>query len=147
MMNVKESASSTLIERRDPVFQVAGIGLALVDFEGRILRANPALERLFEAADPGLAGMHLHELCPPPHAKVCFDMIQEVSLDDGAAQAQELRVRTATGRYLWVHVTAARFMGDDELPPCIVLSVHDSSDYFELQEEMQARAEGRAARP
>ncbi len=38
-------------------------------------------------------------------------------------------------------------MGDDELPPCIVLSVHDSSDYFELQEEMQARAEGRAARP
>jgi PAS domain S-box-containing protein len=141
MMAFETNDKSAVTEMYDPIFQVAGIGLALLDFEGHFLRVNPALQALFGIPETELRGKRLYDYCSGADAVTCFDMIHELSLGSGSAQDQEFNLKCRNGRSFWVHITASRLNGGGSLPSCIVLTVHDSSDYFELQEEMKSHLE------
>lgn len=136
MIKSQRSTEVVVTGMLDPVFQVAGVGLAVLDLKGCFLRVNEALEGLFEISEPDLLGRPVFNYCTPSDANSCFDMIQELSMAEEEVQGQELSLNTGRDKPLWVHVTASLLDDDDTLPACIVLTVHDSSDYFELLEEM-----------
>jgi len=137
MIKPQRGLEATFTGIYDPVFQIAGVGLALLDLEGCFLRVNGALEGLFELSEQELLGRPFYDYCLQSDAGSCFDMIQELSMPEGEVQDQEFSLHTRRGKPLWVHVTASLLDDDGSLPAFIVLTVHDSSDYFELLEEMQ----------
>ncbi|MFO7982555.1 MAG: PAS domain-containing protein [Desulfuromonadales bacterium] len=136
MIKSQRNAEMLVTGMLDPVFQVAGVGLAVLDLEGCFLRVNTALEGLLDISEPDLLGSPVFHYCTPSDANSCFDMIQELSMTEEGVQCQELSLNTAKDEPLWVHVTASLLDDDETLPACIVLTIHDSSDYFELLEDM-----------
>lgn len=130
----KVKGGESLIDR---VFHAAGIGLALIDTEGCFLRGNPALQRLLQVSEEEMLSSTLLDFCSPQDSAACYDLIHEVSNGDSALQELELSLVSRQGTTLWVHMTASPLQAEQDTENPIVLTVHDSSDYFEVQEAIE----------
>jgi diguanylate cyclase (GGDEF)-like protein/PAS domain S-box-containing protein len=104
-----ETAWAAMVERLDEsrerfrsMFEFHPDAIALIDEDGRIVQANPALERLSLYRADDLVGVPLDTLAPAPDAIEHAGLAQQ--LFSNASRGFEAAMRTRTGSALMVHV-------------------------------------------
>ncbi len=112
-------------------FEAAPIGKAILDFERRIVRSNPAFERLVGRDAAQLEGVHVLELCHPDDRETLSAALEEVG-------GVDLRLQTASGAEAWVGLVASSIDPGDLGQPLLLLQWVDLSARRRAEE---ARAE------
>ncbi|MCA9290705.1 MAG: PAS domain S-box protein, partial [Phycisphaerales bacterium] len=86
------------------MFENSGIGIALVDGDGRIQQANRALGEMLGAEADALAGRPFSELLHPDDVPT-FTSSFGTLFSNGRSAALEVRYRTTSGQTLWGRTT------------------------------------------
>ena len=114
-------------QRFHSAFTHAAIGMAVLDFDGVVLQANPALGHLFGVDAPDLAGGDFvdHFLSDDRAA-----LRVQLGLTGGRefqAFATELRCRHSKGSMLWLALHGGFFTEPGAHTPCLILQAQDVS--------------------
>ena len=112
-------------------FEAAPIGKAILDGDRRIVRSNPAFERLVGRASGELEGLEVLELCRPEDRDKLSAALDEVGDVD-------LRLRTASGAEAWVGLVASSIDPGDLGQPLLLIQWVDLTARRRAEE---ARAE------
>ena len=116
-------------ERRfHSAFTHASIGMALVEFDGRVLQVNDALRELIgETHEAGLVGQAFDDIVDAadmPRLAEGMRRLDGHGVDDFSV---ELRLRRRDGREVWAAVHCSHFSDSDSTAPCLILQVQDVS--------------------
>jgi PAS domain S-box-containing protein len=109
-------------------------GLLLLDAEGRIQRANPAVLALFAAADQPLVGRALHEIVAEPDQTLARSLVEHVS--QAPVRERPLRFETPTGELTLTLNASAHRDGSGQVQGA-VLVLRDDRDLREAQAQLQ----------
>ena len=121
-------------------FTHAGVGMALLGFDGAVLQANPALRRLLGLAPDSALPARLHDLV---HGSDQSGLNQKLALASGQGAAPfqlELRLRHQDGRALWVLAHGSVFTDPEQGQPCLILQVQDISARRQAEAGLQRLA-------
>lgn len=119
------------------IFEKAALGIALVDLEGRIARANPALLAMFDSDD--LAGAAATDLAHPEDAALDQRMFEQLVAGEHDHYAIEKRYRRADGTTLWGRLTASIILSADGLPAFVIGILEDISERVRAEEAVLER--------
>ncbi len=108
-------------------FSGAPIGIALSDFDGRLLRVNSALAQLLGRTTTELLGMTVAEITHPDDVVVDSANLGEVQTGQASGHRVTKRYLHADGHVLHVEVHAAGVRTSEGEPYCIVAHVLESS--------------------
>ncbi|HEX6548151.1 MAG TPA: PAS domain-containing protein [Candidatus Dormibacteraeota bacterium] len=118
------------------VLAAAGVALARIDLDGRIVEANTAFGRLLEIEPEAAAGRELFEFIDPEDE----DALRHgrlTSLRGGTVRA-DLRCTREGRPGLWTRVSISLVRGADGAPDCLIASFEDISD-LKYEEDKLAR--------
>jgi diguanylate cyclase (GGDEF)-like protein/PAS domain S-box-containing protein len=127
-------------QRFHSAFTHAAIGMALLDFNGRVLQANSALGHLLGVAAPDLVGWLFDELVLDDDRA---GLQAQLGLSGGAefqAFATELRCRHADGSQVWLALHGGFFTEPGADTPCLILQAQDVSARRSAQAGLQQLA-------
>ncbi len=93
-------------------FDEAGIGMALVDTTGRILRSNEAMEQMLRYADDALVGMNVVDITHPDDRRKTVEHIQQIEAGEIDGYRVEKRFLRADGRTVWIALTVSTVRDD-----------------------------------
>ncbi len=125
-------------ERRfHSAFTHASIGMALLEIDGCVLQANPALRDLLGHAGAGLLGKrfqaHVH-----PEDQPAFDAnLRAVEQPAFEGFVQELRCEHRDGAVVWVSAHCSFFSEPGASASCLILQVQDITARRRAEEELQ----------
>jgi PAS domain S-box-containing protein len=111
------------------IFEQAGIGIALIDPQGRISGANPAFVRMFGYGEDELCAMRFSDLIYLP------DREGEPGLPPRENAAQDKRYVTKDGRVIWGRLTAS-LLRDPEEQGLVIGMLKDITDRREMQDAL-----------
>jgi diguanylate cyclase (GGDEF)-like protein/PAS domain S-box-containing protein len=124
-------------ERRfQSAFTHAGIGMALLAFDGRILQANVALESLVGRDTQALAGMPIHDLVHEDDRRLVDERLGLAGPQDFDGFSMELRCRHREGRVVWVSAHCSFFSEPDAGAPCLILQLQDITARRRAEEDL-----------
>jgi diguanylate cyclase (GGDEF)-like protein/PAS domain S-box-containing protein len=119
-------------ERRfHSAFEHAAIGMALLQFDGRILQANPALAGLLGRDASVLQQAPLHTLAAEDDRDALANLLGLAALPglprqgDFESFARELRFRRSDGAVVWLALHCSFFTEPDAQTPCLILQAQD----------------------
>ena len=119
-------------------FTDAGIGMALVDSDDRIIEANPALAEMLGRTVPELIRLHIHELMEveedPRRA------YRELVRGDRDRIRLEKRLIHRQGHAVWTNITVSLIRGSDGLPQYTLAMVEDVSEARRLGDRLHYQA-------
>ena len=109
------------------LYENTAVGIALADREGRILSANPALQRMLGYGAEALVGISLIDITEPAQRARTRRNVD--GLFDGAFQSYNVQKRyeRKDGGYLWANVCASRIPAMAEDGPMLAVIVEDIS--------------------
>ncbi|MEP6634797.1 MAG: PAS domain S-box protein [Luteimonas sp.] len=128
--------------RNDDRFRLAmqssGIGMAIVDVDGRWVEANPALERMLGYGSGELAGRTTIEVTHPDDIAISREYL--IGLIDGSIPALDAQKRylRRNGDVLWAHVNVAAMRDADGRAAYLIAQVRDISAQHEAEQALQA---------
>ena len=131
-----ESPQAVAGEHLVSAFEHALIGMALLDLDGRLLRANPAYCELIGYSEDELRQLSLSDVVRPEDAAV--DLIERGSLTSGRTSSyrREKRYRHKTGRAIWGDYCCT-LVRDESGKPCYYIGqVQDISERKAAQEAL-----------
>jgi diguanylate cyclase (GGDEF)-like protein/PAS domain S-box-containing protein len=98
-------------------FDEAGIGMALVDPDGRLLRSNDAMARLlaYESRDD-LVGLSVIDITHPDDREQTRDNLRHLKGDDANGYRAEKRFLRADGGSVWIALTVSMVRDDHGHP-------------------------------
>ena len=114
-------------QRFHSAFTHAASGMALLDFRGRVLQANPALCRLLGLKAPELVGSAFDELVLDDDRAALQAQLGLSGGREFQAFATELRCRHADGRPVWLALHGGFFTEPGADTPCLILQAQDVS--------------------
>ncbi|WP_160279957.1 sensor histidine kinase [Novilysobacter arseniciresistens] len=133
----------------DDCFRLAmaasGIGMALVDLDGRWREVNPAIERMLGRDAAALVGQPVLDCIHPEDRALTQDGIDGLASGRLPVVDNRKRYLRAGGEPLWVHTNAALMRGDDGAPMFLVVQLRDVTAEHQAQAVLQAAAHDRAA--
>jgi PAS domain S-box-containing protein len=117
-------------------FDGAGIGVALVDADGRLLESNRALQRLLGYSADELRTMTFAEITHPDD--VLVDQEQYRELLTGRRDSYQLikRYMHCDGDVVWGRLTVSLIPGSDGAPPVSIGMVEDISEQKRAADEL-----------
>jgi PAS domain S-box-containing protein len=125
-------------------FESAGIGMALVSPEGRCLRVNAALCRLFAYPEYRLLQMTFQELTHPDDVDADVALVERTLAGELPGYEMEKRYLDADGREIHAHLTVSLVRDPDGRPLYFISQVQDVTEREEtLARLRQALAEVR----
>ncbi len=134
----RKRAEHTLLRSEDrfrALFQGAGVGIAMVDPEGRIVGGNPALGAMLGWSAEELRGTRLPALAHPKDWPVAGHSFRELVEGARGRFQREMRLRRRDGMPVWVRLTATVMRGGDPLGWLSVGMVEDISERKRAAEE------------
>lgn len=126
-------------ERRwQGLYQNTSVGIALADREGRILKANPALQRMLGYAEDEIVGISFIDLAEESQRAMTKRNVHGVF--DGVIGNYQVQKRyeKANGDWLWVNVSASLIPAIDEEGPRLAVIVEDISSRKEAENSLAA---------
>ena len=119
----REQALADSEELFRSAFTGAPIGIALSDFDGRLLRVNPAMAELLGHTAEDLLGMTVADITHPADQAIDTDNLHAIRQGSEQQQLVRKRYRHADGTAVPVEVHAASVHTADGEPYCIVAHV------------------------
>lgn len=117
----------------------AAIGVALLDKEGRLLEANPALQEMLGYDPGGLEGIHFAELTHPDDRNVDRQQYEELVAGKRERYQMEKRYLRKGGEEFWGRLTASRHEEAGELR--VIGMVEDIDDRKHKEKALRAAKE------
>jgi PAS domain S-box-containing protein len=125
-------------ERFRGIFEQAGTGIALIDPDGRIMKANPAFVRMFGYGEDELCSMQSRDLIYPPDREEAGSLLRETARGEGIRR--EKRYVTKDGRIIWGRLTTS-LLRDPGERGLVIAMVEDITDWREMQNALAEREE------
>ncbi|HST45717.1 MAG TPA: PAS domain S-box protein, partial [Luteimonas sp.] len=116
----------------------SGIGMAIVDLEGRWLEVNPAMERMFGYPASELVGTSADALTHPEDREVSRDYLQQLVAGGLPVLDAQKRYLHRQGRVVWAHVNVAAMRGADGQPCYLIAQLRDISSERAAQEQLRS---------
>lgn len=133
-------------ERRwQGLYQNTGVGIALADGEGRILNANPALQRMLGYAESEIVGVSFIDITE--ESQRARMKLSVHGLFDGTIDSYHVQKRyeKKSGDFLWANVSASLIPAVDREGPRLAVLVEDISSH-KLAESALAATRAELAR-
>jgi len=133
-------------------FEMAGVGMAMLDREGNILRGNRRLLEIFafsedemrrlsehddELAPAGLA-VNVRELVLPENYPADRAELQAIAEGTESYAQRELRARRRDGEIIWIRRTAAMLRDTEGRPVNFIVQVEDVTERRNYEAELHA---------
>ncbi|OYU65445.1 MAG: hypothetical protein CFE45_44235, partial [Burkholderiales bacterium PBB5] len=112
-------------QRFQAAFTHASIGMALLDFDGRILQANPALGQLLGLSADALRQQPLQRFADPADRSELEARLGLVDQNEFEAFSCELRCRHHDGSEVWAALHCNFFTEPGAAEPCLILQAQD----------------------
>jgi PAS domain S-box-containing protein len=117
---------------RDRLFNLSLDLMCVLHLDGRIVRANPAFERVLGVAPEAMQGTSLLELVHPDDVQATLAEVRKLAGGEPST-GFENRYRTADGSYRWL-AWSANPAADDKLLYCVA---HDITDRRQSEEAVR----------
>ena len=121
-------------------FELAGIGMGLVDEEGRFVEVNAKLAEVFGIGKDELAGMRVEELRVPEGDAPAQIPEENLFSSNHPPAVFEKRFLTRQGGIVWTEFSFARLHGKTDQAAGFVASFHDITDRKLLQIALEQQA-------
>ena len=132
-----EEALSESRERLQAIFQRSGIGMTLVDPEGRFLRSNPALHDLLGYRAEELRALTVHQVSHPEDMEKDLDKMRGLLAGEYDRYQMEKRYVRKDGNTVWGRLTVSLVPGGGDQPHLVLGMIEDISDRKVAQERMR----------
>ncbi|MDR3369153.1 ATP-binding protein [Rhodoferax sp.] len=120
------------------LYENTAVGIAMADDEGRILIANPALQKMLGYDEHEIRGLSLVEITEASERSMTEHNVH--GLMDGILPSYQLekRYEMRQGGYLWANVSASRIPAIDGDGPWLAVIVEDISSRKQAESELAA---------
>jgi len=138
--NVQRQATEAALRRSECTFREtfthAGMGIANLDLDGRILEANPACTGITGCSQAELTGgtLTIQELTHPADRANLQRVMDRLRTGESPAASMEGRAVHRDGHTLWVQVTLSLRPQDDDHPRQFIAIVEDITQRREAEE-------------
>ena len=122
----------------EAVFERSPAGIVMADFEGRIVRANAAFERLVGLSGEQLRALDMDQLSDPSDAALDQALLDKLRGGEAETFLTETRYQRPDGSVAWVENFVGTIDGDDGRPRYIVKIVQDISSRKAAADEILA---------
>ena len=119
----------------DKSFQSASLGLIYYTPDGKVLHANPAVQKIFGFGDDKIENFQLHESTHPDDLYRFDGLIDTINANPNHSHTIEIRCFDAQGQLLYIRVLFCAIMGDDNEPKYILAIVEDLTPQHAALEE------------
>jgi diguanylate cyclase (GGDEF)-like protein/PAS domain S-box-containing protein len=136
----REQALRQAEERFRSAFDDAGVGMALVDLEGRWIRVNEALARLTGYPADELVGKRFRELTPEDELPRDLKALDDLISGRISVHHAEKRYVRVDGNEVWVSLTVSLVRGPAGEPLHLISQMQDISDRKAAERELVDRA-------
>jgi PAS domain S-box-containing protein len=116
----------------------AGIGMAIVDMQGRWVEVNPAFERMFGHHAADLIGRASAEFVHPEDIDAVRAAFERVLKGETPALDAQHRYLHRTGAIVWAQANVAMMHDDAGLPNYLIVHLRDISSEREAGQALQA---------
>lgn len=136
------AAQETGEDRFRMAMRASGIGMAIVDLQGRWVEINPALESLLGYSSAEMVGRTTAEFTHPDDIALSSSLLE--GLADGAIPALDARKRylRRDGAAVWTHANVALVRSAEGVPRCLLVQIRDIG--AQVAAEDQARSDADA---
>jgi PAS domain S-box-containing protein len=123
------------------LFEQAPVGMALEDFEGRLLVVNPALCSMLGYSEEEMLALRCDQFANPEDSADDWKLFQELSLGLRQSYQIEKRYSRKDGRKVWGRLNVSRLRFQIGRAPLVLAIVEDITDRREAEEKLkQAQA-------
>jgi PAS domain S-box-containing protein len=122
------------------IFEGAPSGIAITDLEGKIVRANPALARLFGYSQAELRGKTIDALTHENDYPRNRELLDELFAGSRTRFALDKRYRRKDGKIVWALSIVALLRGAANEPRYIVALVEDITQRKQADDELRRSA-------
>jgi len=124
-------------ERFRTTFENAGIGIALVDMQGRCIKCNPALRKMLGYSEEVLSRMAFTEYIHPDDRERDWGLYSDLAAGKRDKYEIEARYIKKDGQVMWGLLTVSLVKNMDGLPEYAVGMVEDITERKRAEEELQ----------
>jgi PAS domain S-box-containing protein len=118
------------------LFEKAGIGILVLDVQGKILRSNPAFRNMVGYDQNELAQINYVDLNHPSDRRIGQALFQDLVEGKRDLYTLERRYRHKDGNYAWGRVTGSRIMDGDQTPLFIIAMIEDITNRKQIEQEL-----------
>lgn len=115
-------------QRYRSLFNHASVGIAHVAFNGRILRANPALCKILDYTPDELVGLNVNDVTHPDDVDVTLDNEQRLLSGDTGSLMFQKRCLRKDGSEIWINLRKAVVDPEVSEPKYFVFVIEDITD-------------------
>ncbi|GAA2745560.1 MULTISPECIES: putative bifunctional diguanylate cyclase/phosphodiesterase [Kitasatospora] len=119
-------------------FADAGIGMALIDTDDRVIEANPAFAAMLGREVSELVRMHIHEIIDPEDTP--RRIYRELVRGERERLRVEKRLKHRAGREVWSRVTLSLIRGEAGEPLYTLAMVEDVTEQRQLGDRLAYQA-------
>ncbi|MGE5407995.1 MAG: PAS domain S-box protein [Syntrophothermus sp.] len=124
----------------EAAFRYAAVGMAIVDLEGRAIRANAALCRLLGYSEEQLRGMRFAEFTHPDDLAATFEGDERLLRGEAPDYQLEKRYIRADGGTMWALISVSLDRHADGDPDHYIVHVQDVTLRRRMQEDLSGAA-------
>jgi len=129
------------VGRLETIFELAPVGIGIVDFEGRTGMTNEVLRRSLGYAPEEFAAMPFAEFSHPGDLQANLDLFAQMTAGEIDHFQMEKRFIRKDGGILWVDLTASLVRDADGNPDYVIGMTQDISERKRLESELRGAEE------
>lgn len=124
-------------ERFRSFFDSAASGMAIIDLEGRAMRANPTFCRLSGYSEAETLEMNILEVTHPDDREITRQLYDEIRMGRRQVVDYEKRYLCKDGSVIWGHATVAGVFGSDGALRYFAANVHNITESKRVQNQIR----------
>ena len=137
-LELSEEALRESEERFRHAFENASIGMCLVDTEGRLMKVNNRMCKIFGYSQEELEGMTVNDITHPDYLDVSPRFIQRASSGEITHAEFEKQYYHKKGHIVWGQVTSSLVRDDSGAPLYFISHVKDITERKSLETQLQS---------
>jgi diguanylate cyclase (GGDEF)-like protein/PAS domain S-box-containing protein len=136
-----EVGSAERVDRLETIFELAPVGIGIVDFEGRTSMTNEILRRSLGYVPEEFAAMPFAEFSHPGDLQANLDLFAQMTAGEIDHFQMEKRFIRKDGGTLWVDLTASLVRDADGNPDYVIGMTQDISERKRLESDLRVAEE------
>ena len=123
------------------IFQASSVGIVRVDRDGRVVEANPAMEKMLGYTASELAAISFREYTHPDDVDRNVHLFSELMAGRLDSVQLEMRYFRRDGEMIWTQMTAAIERDADGEPACAISMVENITERKAAEEALRRQSE------